>query len=419
VTISAIMDSNNWQGSLQNQTDQQHARAALANLYEIGPLRLCDRGLKTVKAYISRGRLRHNAAILKKYCDPKVNFCAVVKANGYGHEARSVVASLDAGYADSFAVSSIEEAEQIYPFVSGRTVLTTCPVFGGIDPQLVKLAQIRGFHCTVCSVEALRYLSSCLEEYPGPLKLHLKVDTGMGRLGCVNQQAQEILQMIGQNKKLQLAGIYTHLATADDNNMEYTRQQLAIFDELLAATGLDNNPAVIKHSCNTSATLRLAEKHYDMVRCGIGLYGYTDAGEDEAKQLGLLPVLKVVAPLIQVKPLLKGQSCGYGRTFVAERDMVTGIVPAGYADGLRRYLSNHACMRVQGKDVPIIGRISMDLTIVDLSKVDNPHEGMSLTVIDDNYESPCNAAALARTADTIAYEILAGIGNRVKRQFID
>jgi alanine racemase len=417
--MPTIMDSINRQGSLENRSSRQSGMGVLANLYEAGPLRLCDRGLKTVKAYVSRSRLRHNAAILKKHCDPRVNFCAVVKANGYGHEARSVVSSLDGSYADSFAVSSIEEAEQIYPFVSGRTILTTCPVFGGIDQQLVKLAQIRGFHCTVCSTEALRYLNDCLDEYPSPLKVHLKVDTGMGRLGCASWQAIQMLQMIDQNRKLQLVGIYTHLATADDNDMAYTRRQLAIFDDLLAATGLDNDPTVIKHSCNTSATLRLAEKHYDMVRCGIGLYGYTDAGEDVAKQLGLLPVLKVDAPLVQVKTLHKGQSCGYGRTFVAKEDMVIGIVPAGYADGLRRYLSNHACMRAQGKDVPIIGRISMDLTIVDLSKVDNPHEGMSLTVIDDSYESPCNAAALARMADTIAYEILAGIGNRVKRQFVD
>ena len=343
----------------------------------------------------------------------------MVKANGYGHEARSVVASLDGHCADSFAVSSIEEAEQIYPFVSGRTILTTCPIFSGIDCQLIKLAQIRGFHCTVCSPEALRYLGECLDEYPRPLKLHLKVDTGMGRLGCLNGQAEQILQMISQNKKLQLVGIYTHLATADDNDMEYTSRQLEIFDNLLVATGLDSDPTVIKHGCNTSATLRLAHKHYDMVRCGIGLYGYTDASEGLAKELGLLPAMKVRAPVVQVKTLRKGQSCGYGRTFVAENDMAIGIVPAGYADGLRRYLSNHACMRAEGKDVPIIGRISMDLTIVDLSNLENPHEGMILTVIDDSYESPCNAAALAKKANTIAYEILAGIGNRIKREFID
>lgn len=388
-------------------------------LYEIGPLRLQEHSLKTVKAYVSRGHLQHNARVIRGRCGEQVKLCAMVKANGYGHDAKMVVSALNGGQVDGFAVSSIEEAEQIYPFVQGRGLLVTCPFFAGMDPELVRLAQMRSFHGTLCTVSALEYLNKTVRAGGPRLKLHVKVETGMGRLGCGPDELGLLVNRINATGSLVLAGVYSHFASADDADLSYTYLQLDRFNEVLLRNGLDRQVSVVKHAANTSATWRVTESHYDMVRCGLGLYGYLGYDNTGAAPVGLRPVLRVEAPVVQIKRLAQGQSCGYGRSYIAPRDMVIGVVPVGYADGLFRQLSNRACMRYGDRKLPIIGRISMDLTIVDLTEVRNPSEGMSVVVMDDQADSYAGATGLARLAGTIPYEILTGIGNRVKRVLCD
>lgn len=389
----------------------------LTSLYQTGPLRLHKTSLKTVKAYISRANLRHNALMLKELCQGS-RLCAVVKANGYGHDAKTVVSCLS-DIADVFAVSSVEEAEQIFPFTHYKPILVACPLFSGVDRELVKLAQIRGFHCTVCSFEGLDYVSGYLDKSLPNMKLHLKVDTGMGRLGCRSEEADLLLQKIRQDDNMTLAGVYTHFATADEDSLAYTWEQWRVYAAFLETYGLRDDKTVLKHACNTSGTLRVPEAHLDMVRCGIGLYGYNNCSEGVVGEVDLRPVLKLEAPVVEVKRVCVGQTLGYGRTFAAPKDMTIGIVPLGYADGLFRCLSNLAAMRHGEHIVPIVGRISMDLTIIDLSAVPNPYEGMRVTVIDDRAGSYCNAVSLARAANTAVYEILTAIGMRIKRELVE
>ena len=420
----------------ENTTASTSAPKSLANIYEIGPLRLRQQSLKTVKAYISRKNLRHNAALIRKICGNQTKICAVVKANAYGHNAKSVVKTLNANindceinhlgslpqtgssvqYADCFAVSSIEEAEQIFPFAQGKNILITAPLFCGIAPELVKLAQIRAFHCTICSLDALKYLKSILDPAAGKINIHLKIETGMGRLGCYPDQAQNLLAELEPSDYFNLTGVYTHFATADEPELDFAHQQLDHFTAFLAQTKLDHRPNLTIHTSNTSAALRFPQARMDMVRCGIGLFGYTNIAESN---WDLKPVLRVEAPVIQIKTIPVGQTCGYGRTFRTQRDTRIGIVPVGYADGLFRQLSNRATMRFQNTNLPIIGRISMDLTIIDLTDCPVSHEGMSVTVVDDDPQSPANAENLAKLAGTIPYEILINIGNRVKRELVD
>lgn len=402
------------------------SRPNAANLYRIGPLRLRDRTLKTIKAYISQENLRHNADLIKSIIGPSVALCAVVKANGYGHSARDIVATLNTpaespdpnvrrDYAYRFAVSTIEEAEQIQPFITRKNILVTSPLFSGLDAELIELAQARGFHCTVASMEAVEYLDSVLNPKGETLNLHLKLDTGMGRVGCLLNEGSLLLERIEHSQRMQLAGVYTHFAAADDTDTAFTEHQLCTFEKFLARNALKEREDVILHASNTSAALKYPAARFDMVRCGIGLYGYTNFAGEANRQWQFKPVLRVEAPVIQVKTIAAGQSCGYGRTFFAQRDTTVGIVPVGYADGLFRQLSNRACMRCGDINVPIIGRISMDMTILDLSNVPDPREGMTVTVLDDKPDSPCNAQALAKLAGTIPYEILTALGNRVKR----
>lgn len=392
-------------------------RWGLTELYEVGPLRLRERSLKTVHAYVSRGRLVRNAQRIRAACGPGVGLCAMVKANGYGQGARNVVTAL-AGQADWFAVANIEEAESIQPFLADKPVLTTCPVFAGEDGELLRLAQARGFHCTVCSGSALRYLLGVLAGRGAPLNLHVKVDTGMGRLGCTGEEGLALVQAIDAGAAVRLAGAYTHFATADEADASFAGEQLERFGRFLRASGLEGRVGVVRHAANTSGALRLPEARLDMVRCGIGLYGYVNF-EGGQEQPGFEPVVRVEAPVVQVKRLRAGESCGYGRAYVAERERLIGVVPVGYADGLSRVLSNRAMMRCGEYGAPVVGRISMDLTIIDLTDVPGACEGMTVTVLDDRPDGACNAAGLARRAGTIPYEVLTSIGNRIKRVLVD
>ncbi len=392
-------------------------------VYDFGPLRIRGKSLKTVRALINADNLRHNAFRLKMLLGRSSKLCAVVKANAYGHDARLAVSNLGEDIADCFMVSTLEEAEQIHHLTSGRKILVTCPLYDGIDRELIKLAMARQFHCSICSADALGYVSDILSEKydsenPSRLRLHLKVDTGMSRLGCSTSDAAYMAEAVSESRYVKLAGIYSHMATADDDS-DFAVEQLATYNRVLKSTSeWTDYRSVIKHFSNTSGTIAMPEARFDMVRCGLGLYGYTNLPAELESELELKPALKIVAPLVHVKYLPEGRKIGYGCSYTAKRDMLIGVIPVGYADGFFRAYSNKAVLRCNGHDAPVVGKVSMDLTILDLTDVPNVTEGMEVTVIDDDKASPCSAANLAKIADTIPYEVFIAIGNRVKRELI-
>jgi alanine racemase len=342
----------------------------------------------------------------------------MVKANAYGHDARLVVQALADTQVDRFAVCSIEEAEQIASLLPDNKILITSPVYAGMDPELVRLAQVRRYQCTICSESGLSYVMEHLDDKLEALRVHVKLDTGMGRLGCDETTACNIINGVLDGGKMELAGIFTHLATADEPDITFAEQQIASFDSFLDQTGLKSRENIVKHAANSAATFRIARSHFDMVRCGISIYGYDNCDMMD-KPIDLRPAMRLEAPVVQVKKLAQGQSCGYGRTFYAPRDMLIGLVPVGYAEGLFRNLSNCGSMSYKSYNLPIIGRISMDMTIIDLSEVPEATEGMQVVVLDDRPGSVNNAASLAKQAGTISYEILTSIGGRARHEIID
>ncbi len=395
----------------------------LAKVYDFGPLRMRGKSLKTVIARINADNLRHNAFQLKKMCGFKTRLCAVVKANAYGHDARLAVSNLGVDLANSFMVSTIEEAEQIHHLTGGRSILVTCPLYDGIDRELIRLAKARQFHCSVCTEDALHYVSDILSESynadnPTRLRVHLKVDTGMTRLGCNASDSVYMAEALSESRYVKLAGIYSHMATADDN-AGYADEQLKIYQQVLKNTAeWTDYRSVIKHFCNTAGSIAMPQARYDMIRCGLGLYGYASAPGELDQQLDLKPVLKVIAPVVLTRKIAAGRAVGYGCSYTAPHDMTIGVIPVGYADGFFRAYSNKAVLRCNGFDAPVIGKVSMDLTVLDLSRVPQASEGMAVTVIDDDKTSPCSAENLAKIADTIPYEVFIAIGNRVKRELV-
>jgi alanine racemase len=324
---------------------------------------------------IDLGALRRNARRLLRALDG-AELWAVVKANAYGHGAVDcAAAALDAG-ASAVCVATVSEALELRRALPAASIL----VLGPSSPQ--EVAQAR---------EAAVALVVGAGDIPEGVAVHVKLDTGMGRWG--------LSELPSQTRKL--AGVMTHLATAD-TDLDFARLQVERFREATAHVG-----DVTRHAANSAAALRLPEARFDAARCGIALYGLSPFGTDAAED-GLEPVLSWTTEIAQSKLLRPGESSGYGRRFVAKRDTWIGILPIGYADGLRRDLTG-SHVSVAGERRRLIGAISMDAAAVELDRELPP--GTPVTIVGNDVPLEDHA----RVADTITYELACGIDSSPTR----
>jgi len=244
----------------------------------------------------------------------------------------------------------------------------------------------------------------------------VKVDTGMGRSGVLPEAAPALVEAARRERSIRVSGMYTHLATADETDKTFARQQLDTLLKTVESCG--GHSGLCLHAANSAATIDLPETHLDMIRPGIAIYGYQPSDE-MINKLPLRPALRLTGRLMQRKTLPAGHKCGYGLTYTFEADTPVGLVPVGYADGYSRRLSNRATMRVRGVDVPVRGRVAMDQVIVDLSAVPNATVGDEVEIISNDPANPHSAENLARLCDTIPYEITTRLGNRARRVLED
>jgi alanine racemase len=315
---------------------------------------------------------------------------------------------------DFFAVSSIYEAIHIAPMTKGQSIFIL-EAINEIQPfEQIFLCAKRGFHCSISSLEGVDHVCRSLEGSKHVLNLPVKVVTGMGRCGLESGYSERMLQKIDECDGVRLAGVYTHFATADEEDLSYAYEQLGFFKDFLSRNGLDDREDVLIHAANSAATIKMPGSHFDMVRCGISMYGYYSRPMKDAP-VELKPVVKLLAPIVRLKSIPAGQSVSYGCSFVTKRDTVVAIVPLGYADGYWRCFSNSAKMKVGQKLVEVIGRVCMDQLLVDVTDVGDVELGQMVTVIDNIQDSPCGAYALADIAGTICYEILICIHAHVTR----
>jgi alanine racemase len=325
-----------------------------------------------------------------------VRFIAVVKADGYGHGAGAVGrAALEAG-AWGLAVSTTDEAASLVPLVEPDRLLA----LGGLTPCEAGQAAAVGCAVTCHSLE----LADALEAAAPPgrrLPVHLKVDTGMGRLGCAPDEAPALARRLAGSGRLRLAGVFTHFASADCEP-EFTQEQFARFGRVLKA--LDVDPG-LRHAANSAAVLRHPETALDAVRCGIALYGYGDPG--------LRPALSLRAAVTQVKEVPAGAAVGYARTWVAPRATRVATIAVGYGDGVLRRRSNRGEVVIRGRRAPLIGRVSMDQVTADVGEVPGVRAGDWATLIGEGI----TADEVADWSGTIAYEVLTSIGRRVERVY--
>jgi len=356
-------------------------------------------------ALVDLAALRHNAGLLADIAAPG-RLMAVVKADGYGHGAVAAArAALDGG-ASWLGVHTVGEAEELRAAGLDAPVLVMGPLTGGEWAR----AAAAGADVAAWAPEGLA--DAVRAGVPG---VHLKLDTGMGRLGA-RPESVEALAAAAAELGAPVRGVMTHFATADETegeNAGFMREQLLRFRA--AVRGLrERFPDALAHAANSAAAMREPGARLDMVRCGIALYGCSPFGDDPLAR-DLRPVMSLVSYIASVKTLRSRDSVGYGRTWRASRGTRIGLVPVGYADGYARALGNRAAVLVAGRRVPVVGNVSMDQITVDLGPESTEGVGERVVLIGADAGERVTAEELARLRGTISYEVTCGVGGRIPR----
>jgi len=334
-----------------------------------------------------------------------------VKANGYGHGAAVCAAAALRGGATRLAVAAAAEAEELRLHFPDTPIL----VMGALTPDELRTALTARADVAVWR-EGYRELCSAVAEDLGRMvRVHVKLDSGMGRLGERDpDRLIEVARACVEDQRLDVAGVWTHFATADEQGDDYMAGQLAAFMPVAEAVR-ELAPDCTVHAANSAATLRDPATHLDMVRCGIAAYGLDPFGRDPAAQ-GLEPALELHTYVADVKRFEPGASAGYGRTWRAPEETWVGVLPIGYGDGVRRGLSNNAEVLVGGRRYPLVGTVSMDNITVDLGPETDVAPGAPAVLIGAQGSDRILAEEVATRLDTINYEVTCGISQRVPRE---
>jgi alanine racemase len=361
-------------------------------------------------ARIDLAAIEHNCAHLRSLLSGGAKLCAVVKANGYGHGDVWAAKAALAGGADWLAVAAVSEALELRRHGIAEPIL----VMGALtaaDARAALEAPADVVAWEPAFAEALAR-SATTDGVNG--RVHVKLDSGMGRLGTKDaEQALATARFVAEAAHLQLVGLMTHFATADEPGDAHFPRQLRVFSEF-AERFRSEYPDVVVHAANSAATYREPASHFDMARCGIAVYGMDPFHQDAAER-GLRPALSLESYVAAVRRFEPGDSAGYGRRWRAPGPTWVGTIPIGYGDGFRRAFSNNAEVLVGGRRYPVVGTVSMDNVTVDLGPETDVEPGAPVTLIGDQGGERISAEELAARIGTINYEITCGLTPRVRR----
>ena len=365
-------------------------------------------------SFIDLAALRWNFRQIRAKVGPEVKILSMVKANAYGHGAARITEALAAEGSEAFGVATLEEGIELRQGGIRAPVLV---VAGAYEEQLDLFTEYQ-LTPVVHDAESLARLHDRARQRGAPFKFHLKVDTGMGRIGFLSADLSSWLPLLKSLHGLEIEGVFSHFSHADNVVGDYTRNQLQVFRDVvqcLRAEGI--SPALI-HLANSAATITLPDSYFNMVRPGLMLYGLYPAPA-MASQISLRPVLSWKSRILQLKKVPAGASISYGRTFIAQRESVIATVPVGYADGYSRLLSNVGAMLVKGKRAPVAGTVCMDLTMIDVTDIGGVQQGDEVVLLGRQSNAVISADEMAAWSNTISYEILTSIGTRVPRIYYD
>nr|WP_320190386.1 alanine racemase [uncultured Desulfobacter sp.] len=371
------------------------------------------------RVHVDLSAFGQNVRTLKGLIPTDTRFCAVVKANAYGHGGIQCAKTALENGSHFLAVARISEA------VAMREAGITAPILllGESLPEQISFLTAHGIRASVADIQAAKALSAEAQALNTTLKIHIKLDTGMGRLGFLHPEAitpksgnsAGIVQArgIADLKGIEVEGVYTHFAKADVINKTHAKGQLAWFNEMVAMLADMGIRPQIRHAANSAAVLELPEAHFDMVRPGVAMYGMAPSDEVGITQHDLVPIMSITAKVIYVKAVPENFTVSYGCTHVTTAPTVIATVPIGYADGYSRLLSNQGQMLVKGKKAPIVGRVTMDFTMIDVGHIPGVKPGDDVTILGAQGSERITADDIAGLTGTINYEVTTGLTGRM------
>ena len=364
---------------------------------------------RSTKAIVHLGAIAHNVAQIRKRIGSDREIMAVVKANGYGHGAVEVSLSALKSGANSLGVAVPEEGEELRK--AGIDVPIT--VLGLIQPEEAHKVIDFGLEQTICSLEVAEALNQIASNEGTVVNVHIKIDTGMGRVGVQPMDALAFVRMIGRLKNLSLKGIFSHFSCADEVDKTFAKKQVEIFDGVVREIEASGIRILKRHMANSAAILDLPESYYDLVRPGIMIYGLYPSPE-VSHSIELKPAMTFMTRVTFVKKVPSGTSISYGRTFITDKEIPVATLPVGYADGYSRALSGRGEVLIKGLRAPLIGRICMDMCMIDVSEVENVQPGDDVILLGKGLP----VDEVAEKLGTINYEVVCAIGKRVPRVYM-
>ena len=381
-----------------------------------------DNYFRRTWAQISLNRIEHNYKVIREQISDDTKLCCVIKADAYGHGALEFAELYEKLGADFFAVSNLEEALQLR--IGG--IKLPILILGYTPASYAKELADNNISQAILSLEYARELSDSAKTFGVSVKSHIKIDTGMSRIGIMCQDIErdnalnEVMEIFSLSN-LDIEGIFTHFAVSDekDEGKDYTMHQVECFEYIINSlkdNGIDTDK-IIKHCSNSAAIMDYKSAHMDMVRAGIILYGLSPSSKLKG-QIALKPAMEIKSVVAHIKEVDEGTTISYGRTFEAEKKMKIATVPIGYADGYIRNLAKDAYMIVKGRKAKVVGRICMDQCMIDITDIDGVKVGDTVTVVGKSGNTEITMDDVASWTGTINYEVVCLVGKRVPRVYV-
>ena len=369
---------------------------------------------------LSRSAVEHNLQQLRSILSPEVKLCAVVKANAYGHGVREMLGLLPS--ADWLAVNSLDEALEIREYGDQRPTL----ILGYVELSRLGEAAASGLRLTVYNSETIEVLAR-LGSAEHPVRVHVKIETGTGRQGVLPAELPEFLDLVTGAPSVALEGVSTHFANIEDTlDHDYATGQIDQFQSVLGHLRRRRIDVPVVHTAATAAAILFPKTQYDLVRVGIGVYGmwpsretYLSAVLGKRGIADLRPVLSWKTRVVQIKRMPAGSSISYGCTYKTTRPTRVGVLPVGYADGYSRALSNVAYVLIRGQRAPVMGRVCMNMIMVDVTDIPEASLEDEVVLLGSSGDETLSAETIAAWAGTINYEVVTGISPQLARRIIE
>lgn len=376
-----------------------------------------SRSYYRVQARVDLNAIRHNLLEVRKKLNPDTKLMVIIKADAYGHGAVPLAKAIgDSGRIDAYGVAIIEEAVELRKAGITKPIL----ILGYTPKEQYDLVVAYDVAQTVFQYEMAEALSEEAARQGKTAKIHIKLDTGMSRIGFTDTpESVEEVKRIAELANIEIEGLFSHFARADETDKSSTVNQLNRYIKFNNLLEKENIHIPVKHIANSAGIIEFPGAYFNMVRCGIATYGIYPSDMVNKNEIKLIPAMELKTHVIYVKDVEEGVGISYGATYVTDKKRRIATIPVGYADGYSRNLSNHGKVIIHGQYAQIVGRICMDQFMVDVTEIEDVKQGDLVTLLGRDADAYISAEELAEWSHSFAYELVCTVGKRIPRVYLE